>query len=113
MQQQLRISGQVCEAGCKGTPPHWCRLRSLVWTVLQVILEQLDTHLVVFSPYLSLTKVLESDAQLADLGQNAWAALNDVYRWPAGMIGQPSAEPASHWLSSTRLSPSLMSAIRF
>lgn len=57
--------------------------------LLQVILEELDTHLVVFSPYLSLTKILESDAQLADLGQNAWAALNDVYRTDAPIIYAP------------------------
>jgi hypothetical protein len=44
---------------------------------------------VVFSPYLSLTKILESDAQLADLGQNAWAALNDVYRTDAPIIYAP------------------------
>lgn len=56
---------------------------------LQVILEALDTHLVVFSPYLSLTKVLESDCQLADLGQNAWAALNDVYRTDAPITYAP------------------------
>lgn len=55
----------------------------------QVILEELDTHLVVFSPYLSLTRILESDAQLADLGQNAWAALNDVYRTDAPIIHAP------------------------
>lgn len=61
---------------------------SLFW-LLQVILEELDTHLVVFSPYLSLTKILESDAQLADLGQNAWAALNDVYRTDAPIIYAP------------------------
>jgi cyclin C len=44
---------------------------------------------VVFSPYLSLTKILESDAQLADLGQNAWAALNDVFRTDAPIIYAP------------------------
>lgn len=54
-----------------------------------IILEELDTHLVVFSPYLSLTRILESDAQLADLGQNAWAALNDVYRTDAPIIYAP------------------------
>eukprot|EP00879_Flechtneria_rotunda_P006878 GHRR01007223.1.p1 GENE.GHRR01007223.1~~GHRR01007223.1.p1 ORF type:complete len:255 (+),score=70.94 GHRR01007223.1:203-967(+) len=54
-----------------------------------VILEELDTHLVVFSPYLSLTTILESDPLLADLGQNAWAALNDAYRTDAPIIYAP------------------------
>lgn len=67
--------------------PHWFKLCDCFWP--QVILEELDTHLVVFSPYLSLTKILESDAQLADLGQNAWAALNDVYRTDAPIIYAP------------------------
>jgi hypothetical protein len=44
---------------------------------------------VVFSPYISLTKLLESDAQLADLSQNAWAALNDVYRTDAPIVYAP------------------------
>lgn len=55
----------------------------------QVILGALDTHLVVFSPYISLTKLLESDPQLADLSQNAWAALNDVYRTDAPIVYAP------------------------
>jgi len=60
------------------------------WLImLQVILEALDTHLVVFSPYISLTKLLESDPQLADLSQNAWAALNDVYRTDAPIVYAP------------------------
>jgi dihydroorotase-like cyclic amidohydrolase len=58
----------------------------LLW---QIILEALDTHLVMFSPYISLTKLLESDAQLADLSQNAWAALNDVYRTDAPLVYAP------------------------
>lgn len=52
-------------------------------------MEALDTHLVVFSPYISLTKLLESDPQLADLSQNAWAALNDVYRTDAPIVYAP------------------------
>jgi cyclin C len=54
-----------------------------------VILEALDTHLVVFSPYISLIKLLESDPHLADLSQNAWAALNDVYRTDAPIVYAP------------------------
>lgn len=54
-----------------------------------MILEALDTHLVVFSPYISLTKLLESDPQLSDLSQNAWAALNDVYRTDAPLVYAP------------------------
>ena len=46
----------------------------------QLILEELDARLLVFSPYLALAKLLASDAQLGDLGQNAWAALNDAHR---------------------------------
>lgn len=42
-----------------------------------------------FSPYISLTKLLESDPQLADLSQNAWAALNDVYRTDAPIVYAP------------------------
>lgn len=55
----------------------------------QLILEELDTHLLVFSPYLSLTKLLASDAQLADLGQNAWAALNDAHRTDLPLVHAP------------------------
>lgn len=54
-----------------------------------MILEELDSHLVVFSPYESLTKLLRSDAQLADLGQNAWAALNDAYRTDLPLMYPP------------------------
>jgi hypothetical protein len=66
-----------------------CSLVLLLLLLLQVILEALDTHLVVFSPYISLTKLLESDPQLADLSQNAWAALNDVYRTDAPLVYAP------------------------
>jgi cyclin C len=55
----------------------------------QLILEELDTHLVVFSPYLALTRLLASDAQLADLGQNAWAALNDAHRTDLPLVHAP------------------------
>lgn len=61
----------------------------LLLLLQQVILEALDTHLVVFSPYISLAKLLESDPQLADLSQNAWAALNDVYRTDAVIVYAP------------------------
>jgi hypothetical protein len=56
---------------------------------VQLVLQELDTHLVVFSPYLMLGRVLESDAVLADLGQNAWAALNDAYRTDAPLLYAP------------------------
>jgi len=55
----------------------------------QLILEELDTHLLVFSPYLALTKLLASDSQLADLGQNAWAALNDTHRTDLPLVHAP------------------------
>eukprot|EP00775_Hariotina_reticulata_P011365 gene11365-11514_t len=83
------IAAKVLLPTMKRLRPAWqYELKDLL-DMEMVILEQLDTHLVVFSPYLSLTKVLESDAQLADLGQNAWAALNDVYRTDAPIIYPP------------------------
>jgi hypothetical protein len=42
--------------------------------------EQLDSSLVVFSPYNSLMHLLRSSPQIKELSQNAWACLNDVYR---------------------------------
>jgi cyclin C len=56
---------------------------------VQVLIEQLDAHLIVFSPYLSLTQLLQSDASLADLSQNAWAALNDSYRTDVALVYPP------------------------
>ncbi|KIY91719.1 Cyclin-C [Monoraphidium neglectum] len=55
----------------------------------KLILEELDTHLLVFSPYLALTKLLAADPQLADLGQNAWAALNDAHRTDLPLVHAP------------------------
>lgn len=52
-------------------------------------MEALDSHLLVFSPYLSLTALLDSDPGLSDLGQNAWAALNDAYRTDAPLMVPP------------------------
>jgi hypothetical protein len=67
----------------------------------QVILEQLDCHLVVFSPYLAVTKMLQSDPQLSDLGQNAWAAINDCYRTDLPIVYPPyMLALASVWLAS-------------
>ncbi len=54
-----------------------------------MILEVLDAQLVVFSPYHSLTRMLASDSQLAELGQNAWAALNDAYRTDVVLMYPP------------------------
>ena len=69
--------------------------------VIQVILEQLDCHLVVFSPYLAVTKMLQSDPQLTDLGQNAWAAINDCYRTDLPIIHAPyMLALACVWLAS-------------
>ena len=55
------------------------------------MLEELDARLVVFSPHLALARVLASDAQLADLGQNAWAALNDAHRCDLPLCHAPHA----------------------
>lgn len=43
----------------------------------------------VFSPYLTLTKLLTSDPLLSDLGQNAWAALNDAHRTDLPIVHAP------------------------
>jgi hypothetical protein len=56
---------------------------------VQLLIEQLDAHLIVFSPYLSLTQLLQSDPTLADLSQNAWAALNDSYRTDVALVYPP------------------------
>uniref|UniRef100_A0A383WH55 Cyclin-like domain-containing protein n=1 Tax=Tetradesmus obliquus TaxID=3088 RepID=A0A383WH55_TETOB len=83
------VAAKLLLASMKRLRPGWqYELKDLL-DMEMVILDELDTHLVVFSPYLSLTKILESDAQLADLGQNAWAALNDVYRTDAPIIYAP------------------------
>lgn len=58
----------------------------------QILLEHLDAKLVVYSPYLSLSALIGGNEALLELGQNAWAALNDAYRtdlllvWPPYMI---------------------------
>lgn len=62
----------------------WC-----LCCAVQLLIEQLDAHLIVFSPYLSLSQLLQSDASLADLSQNAWAALNDSYRTDVALVYPP------------------------
>jgi hypothetical protein len=62
----------------------------MLWCLhVQLLIEQLDAHLIVFSPYLSLTQLLQSDPSLADLSQNAWAALNDSYRTDVALVYPP------------------------
>lgn len=83
------VAGKMLLASMRRLRPAWqYELKDLL-DMEMIILEALDTHLVMFSPYISLTKLLESDAQLADLSQNAWAALNDVYRTDAPLVYAP------------------------
>jgi hypothetical protein len=54
------------------------------------VLEELDARLLVFSPYLALARLLGSDPALAELGQNAWAALNDAHRTDLPIVAPPT-----------------------
>ncbi len=83
------VSAKVLLAATRRLRPGWhVELRQLLDAEM-LILEELDTHILVFSPYLALTKLLASDAQLADLGQNAWAALNDAHRTDLPLVHAP------------------------
>ncbi|KAF8067290.1 cyclin-C1-1 [Scenedesmus sp. PABB004] len=84
------VAARALLASMRRLRPAWpYELRDLL-DIEMVILEELDTHLVVFSPYLSLTKILDGgEAMVRDLGQNAWAALNDAYRTDAPLVHAP------------------------
>ncbi|KAI8467900.1 MAG: C type cyclin [Monoraphidium minutum] len=83
------VSAKVLLAAMRRLRPGWhVELRQLLDAEM-LILEELDAHLLVFSPYLALTKLLSSEPQLADLGQNAWAALNDAHRTDLPLVHAP------------------------
>ncbi|GBF92528.1 cyclin-C1-like [Raphidocelis subcapitata] len=83
------VSAKVLLAAARRLRPGWpLELRQLLDAEM-LILEELDARLLVFSPYLALTKLLASDPQLSDLGQNAWAALNDAHRTDLPLVHAP------------------------
>lgn len=73
----------------KKVRPSWAYEMKHLLDIEMVILEELDLNLVVFSPYHALVKFLQADAMLADLGQNAWATLNDLYRTDLSLVYPP------------------------
>lgn len=83
------VSAKVLLAAMRRLRPGWHVEIKQLLDAEMLILEELDTHLLVFSPYLALTKLLGSDPQLADLGQNAWAALNDAHRTDLPLVHAP------------------------
>lgn len=69
-------------------PPWKYEIKHLL-EVEMIILEALDFHLLVFSPYPSLIRFLQNSVQLAEIAQPAWAALNDIYRTDLPLVYPP------------------------
>jgi cyclin C len=80
--EESAVAVRTLCAAARRLRPGWPHDARAVLDAEALLVDALGARLLVYDPYAPLECLLRRDPRLAELGQNAWAALNDAFRSP-------------------------------
>jgi cyclin C len=80
--EESAVAVRALCAAARRLRPGWPHDARAVLDAEALLVDALGARLCVYDPYAPLEALLRRDPRLAELGQNAWAALNDAFRSP-------------------------------
>jgi cyclin C len=80
--EESAVAVRALCAAARRLRPGWPHDARAVLDAEALLVDALGARLCIYDPYSPLEGMLRRDPRLAELGQNAWAALNDAFRSP-------------------------------